>query len=257
MTAASTPDREELLASLPGRGVELALCPGCDLSSSRALHRPLRALPPYLCRRGRPPGGLRGLGGRFSLGAALPGVPRQGAGHRGDRVGLLLEGKSPPKRCSRMYFAGSWSWRSLCRCPPSSMTGRPTATASPLVKEFPPGSPACFTAIPAAWTWRWNWWSWAGIWASTAPSPTKTPKKAPEVISAVPLERILVETDAPYMAPEAFPRPAQRLHLCLPDGGDHRPDQGPACGDGGRADHRQRPAALPYSGTCQKRSEGS
>ena len=29
-------DRDELLTSLPGRGVELVVCPGCDLESSRA-----------------------------------------------------------------------------------------------------------------------------------------------------------------------------------------------------------------------------
>ena len=32
----------------------------------------------------------------------------------------------------------------------------------------------------------------------------KNARKAPEVIAAVPLERIMVETDAPYMAPTPF-----------------------------------------------------
>ena len=30
------PDRDALLAALPGRGVRLVVCPGCDLPSSRA-----------------------------------------------------------------------------------------------------------------------------------------------------------------------------------------------------------------------------
>ena len=32
----------------------------------------------------------------------------------------------------------------------------------------------------------------------------KNAKKAPEVIAAVPLDRIMVETDAPYMAPTPY-----------------------------------------------------
>ncbi len=34
--AAFDPDRDDLLAALPERGVELVVCPGCDLASSQA-----------------------------------------------------------------------------------------------------------------------------------------------------------------------------------------------------------------------------
>ena len=51
----------------------------------------------------------------------------------------------------------------------------------------------------------------------------KNARKAPEVIAAVPLDRIMVETDAPYMAPtpyrgkrcSSYPVPPLGICLCL------------------------------------------
>ena len=47
-------DRQEVLASMPGRGVELILDPGCDLESSESGGAG-KALPLRLRRRGGPP----------------------------------------------------------------------------------------------------------------------------------------------------------------------------------------------------------
>ena len=57
---------------------------------------------------------------------------------------------------------------------------------------------ACSTATPAAWRTPRPSSSWAGT------ITFKNARKAPEVIAAVPLDRIMVETDAPYMAPTPY-----------------------------------------------------
>ena len=75
----------------------------------------------------------------------------------------------------------------------------------------------------------------------------KNARKAPEVIAAVPLERIMVETDAPYMAPTPFRGQAVRLPLCLPNGGDHCGDQGAHPGGSGAGHHGEWQGALCHS----------
>ena len=53
----------------------------------------------------------------------------------------------------------------------------------------------------------------------------KNARRAPEVVAAVPLERLMIETDSPYHT-RAAPRRAQRLFLCPLRGGENRRDQG-------------------------------
>lgn len=54
----------------------------------------------------------------------------------------------------------------------------------------------------------------------------KNARKAPEVIAAVPLERMMVETDAPYLTPVPFRGKRQRLRVCASGGGENRPAEG-------------------------------
>ena len=88
-------DREEVVSALPRAGVKLVLCPGCDLPSSRACVELAERYPLCICGSRRPPRGLRRLGGYHGGGGARPGRPSQSTGHRRDRLGLLLERKSP------------------------------------------------------------------------------------------------------------------------------------------------------------------
>ena len=60
------------------------------------------------------------------------------------------------------------------------------------------------TAMPVTSKWRVSCLSAAIICPSPALSPLKMRKKAIEVIREVPIERLMVETDSPYMAPEPF-----------------------------------------------------
>ena len=80
------------------------------------------------------------------------------------------------------------------------MIGKPTGTALPSSRNFPP-SPACSTAFPARRRWRTELLKRGWYLGFDGPITYKNAKRAPEVAAVTPLERIVVETDAPYMAP--------------------------------------------------------
>ena len=111
-------DRLEVLASMPGCGVELILNPGCDLESSKTALE---------------------LADRFPYVYAAVGVHPSDCGdwEDGDLLELRALAANPKVRAIGEIgldyywrsFAASWSWPSPSICPLSSMTGKPIRTA--------------------------------------------------------------------------------------------------------------------------------
>lgn len=84
-------DRLEVLASMPGCGVELILNPGCDLESSKTALELADRFPYVYAAVGVHPSDC----GDWEDGALLElrrCRPPEGSGHWRDRTGLLLEG---------------------------------------------------------------------------------------------------------------------------------------------------------------------
>lgn len=195
------PDRDAVLSALPAAGVGLVLCPGCDLDTSRQSIQLAEALPPCLRRRRGPPGGRPwGCGGLAGPGGGDD-PPPQGEGHWGDRPGLLLEGGPPgPAKGGLPGPAPAGQGPG-----PAVIVHDREAHADCLaiVREFPGvrGVFHCYSgsAEDAKTLVKLGWHL-----SFTGTITFKNARKAPEVIAAVPLERIMVETDAPYMAPTPF-----------------------------------------------------
>ena len=176
-------DRETLLASLPEQGVGLPL-------------------PPCLCRRGHPSGKLR----RFPPGGPgrhpRSGPGGQGGGHRRDRPGLLLAGKSPRPLQQQVLRSQLALARELSL--PVIIHDRDAhADTMAIVREFPGlrGVFHCFAGsvemarelVAMGWYLSFN-----------GAATFKNARKAPEVIRAVPMDQLMIETDAPYLTPVPY-----------------------------------------------------
>ena len=196
------PDREELLASLPGRGVELALCPGCDLSSSRACIALSERFPHIYAAVGVHPEDCGDWEDGFLW--ELRSLAAHAKVRAIGEIGLDYYWKeNPPKALQQNVFLRQLELAQSLSLPAIVHDREAHGDCLALVKEFPQvtGVFHCYSGsvdmalelVELGW--------YLGF---DGPITYKNAKKAPEVISAVPLERILVETDAPYMAPEPF-----------------------------------------------------
>ena len=145
--------------------------------------------------------------------------------------------------CSRRCCGGSWRWR---RAEAAGHFPRPEAHGDSLaiVREFP-AVRGCSTASPAPWRWRRSFE--AGVDAVLQRGHhLQNARKAPEVIAAVPLDRMMVETDGSYLDAGTLPGKAQRLRVCASGGGENRPAEGIAGRTGGAPDVGERRPVLRY-----------
>lgn len=85
--------------------------------------------------------------------------------------------------------------------PSASTTATPTATRSPSSRKRARASAASCIATQAAMRWPESLIKMGWYIGVDGPLTFKNAAKLPEIVKAVPMERLLVETDAPYMAP--------------------------------------------------------
>lgn len=195
-------DWKELLASMPQKGVELIVNPGCDLESSRTAVALAEEFPHVYAAVGVHPSDCGEWGEGDPAGAAAAGLPPQGAGHRRDRPGLLLEGQpapgSPAERVPPPTGAGTVP-------PPARYRPRPEAHQDCLsiVREHPQvtGVYHCYSGSleDAKVLVKLGW-----MLSFTGVITYKNARKALEVIDWLPMDRIMIETDSPYLTPEPF-----------------------------------------------------
>lgn len=168
-------DRKELLASMPQKGVELIVNPGCDLESSRTAVALAEEFSHVYAAVGVHPSdcGEWGEGTLLELRqlASRPKVRAIG------EIGLDYYWKdNPPRALQQNVFHRQLELAQSLRLPVIVHDRRPTRTASPSCGSIP-RSPGCTTAIPAAWRMPRCWSSLGGCSPLRESSPTRTPER--------------------------------------------------------------------------------
>ena len=195
------PDRDELLAALPSMGVALVLCPGCDLETSRASIALAERFGYLYAAVGFHPENLEGASldqlDQVRTMSAHPKVKAIG------EIGLDYYWKEVPRDLQKEVFRAQLQLAKVLDLPVIVHDREAHADCLAIVREFPGvrGVFHCYSgsAEDAKTLVKLGWHL-----SFTGTITFKNARKAPEVIAAVPLERIMVETDAPYMAPTPF-----------------------------------------------------
>ena len=201
------PDRDAVLSALPGHGVELVVNPGCDLPSSRKAIEIAERYPfayaavgvhPEDCGNWRDEDvdELRAL-------AAHPRVVAIG------EIGLDYYWKDNPRQLQQRVFRSQLALAAELDLPVIVHDREAHGDSLDIVREFPGvrGVFHCFSgsAEMAKELVKLGWMiSFTGVLTY------KNARKAAEAAQAVPLDRIMIETDSPYMAP--VPHRGERNH---------------------------------------------
>lgn len=197
-------DRDEVLAALPGAGVELVLCPGCDLTSSLASVRLAERYGFLYAAVGLHPENLEG-----AVLSDLDRVAEMAGESKKVRaigeIGLDYHWvKDPAARAvQRDFFDAQLSLAEKLDLPVIVHDREAHADAMALVRVHPGvrGVFHCYSGGPedAKELVKRGW-----MLSFTGVVTFKNARRALEVARMLPLERIMLETDCPYMAPEPF-----------------------------------------------------
>ena len=209
-------DRDAVLSGLPDRGVGLVVNPGCDLPSSRKAVELARRYPFVYAAVGVHPEDCAGwedaqLAQLRAL-AAQPKVVAIG------EIGLDYYWKeNPPKELQKEVFRRQLELAAELGLPAIVHDREAHGDCMDLVREYPEvtGVFHCFSgSAEMARELVGRGWMISFTGVLTYPNA----RKAVEAAQAVPLEKIMIETDSPYMAP--VPCRGQRcdsglvVHIC-------------------------------------------
>jgi len=195
------PDREAVLSALPAAGVEFVLCPGCDLPSSRESIALAERHPFLYAAVGLHPENLEGARladlDQIAALAAHPKVKAIG------EVGLDYHWEKDPagRANQRTFFDAQLTLAETLDLPAIVHDREAHQDSLAIVKSHPQarGVFHCYSGgVEDAKTLVILGWMLSFTGAITF----KNARRALEVLAWLPLERIMLETDAPYMSPE-------------------------------------------------------
>lgn len=196
-------DRLEVLASMPDQGVELILNPGCDLKSSQTAVELAERFPFVYAAVGVHPEECADWDAEHDI-PALEALAQNPKVRAIGEIGLDYHWPdNPPRELQQQVFHAQLELAEKLDLPVIVHDREAHADCLAIVREFPGvrGVFHCYSgsAEDAKTLVKLGWHL-----SFTGTITFKNARKAPEVIAAVPLERIMVETDAPYMAPTPF-----------------------------------------------------
>ena len=204
-------DRDQVLSALPGQGVGLVVNPGCDLDSSRRAIGIAERYPFVYAAAGVHPEDCAGwqdtdVDELRSL-AAHPKVVAVG------EIGLDYYWKeNPPREFQQRVFRAQLALARELDLPVIVHDREAHGDCLSIIREFPQvrGVFHCFSgsAEMAKELVGLGW-----MISFTGALTYKNARKAVEAAQAVPLDRIMIETDSPYMAP--VPCRGERCHSGL------------------------------------------
>ena len=192
-------DRDALLTSLPERGVELVVCPGCDLASSRASIALAERYPYLYAAAGYHPENLEE---GADLDALRPLLGHEKVKAVGE-IGLdYYWVKTPEGRAfSRNVFDAQLSLAEELDLPAIVHDRDAHKDCLDIVRAHPKARGVfhcCAVSLEDAKVLLDRGW----LLSFTGNITFHNAKRGPEVVRWMPLDRLMLETDAPYMAPE-------------------------------------------------------
>ena len=194
-------DRAKVLSALPAANVGLVLCPGCDLESSRQSIALAEQYPFLYAAAGVHPEDALGLPDDWlEQVEAMTHHPKVKAV---GEIGLDYYWQEVPRDLQKEVFRAQLALAQRLDMPVIVHDREAHGDSLAIVKEFPGvrGVFHCYSgSVEDAKTLIKLGWHLS----FTGTITFKNARKAPEVIAAVPLDRIMVETDAPYMAPTPY-----------------------------------------------------
>lgn len=192
-------DRDTVLSALPGDGVGLVVDPGCDLPSSRAAVALAEKYSHVYAAVGVHPEDCAGFqdGDLEELRQLLRHPKAVAIGEIG--LDYYWE-ENPPRDFQQTVFRKQLALASELDLPVIVHDREAHGDSLAIIQEFPTvtGVFHCFSGSPemAAELLKRGWYL-----GFDGPITYKNAKRAPEVAAITPLDRMVVETDAPYMAP--------------------------------------------------------
>lgn len=193
-------DRDEALSGLPGKGVALVVNPGCDPESSAAAVALARRYPHVYAAVGWHPENCAPYTpdslAQLRTWCADPRVVAIG------EIGLdYYWEENPPRELQKQVFRDQLALAAELDMPVIVHDREAHGDTMDLIRAFPGvrGVMHCFSgsAEMAKELVKLGWMiSFTGVLTY------KNARKAVEAAQAVPMERLMIETDAPYMAPE-------------------------------------------------------
>ena len=196
-------DRDEVLSALPAAGVELALCPGCDLDSSRQSVALAERYPHLYAAVGFHPENLEGasLDQLSEIEAMASHSKVKAIGEIG--LDYYWEKDLDKRKLQQDFCSAQLSLAEKLDLPVIFHDREAHKDSLDMVRAHPNarGVFHCYSGgVEDAKTLVIMGWmvSFTGV------VTFKNARRALEVIEWLPMDRIMIETDAPYMAPEPY-----------------------------------------------------
>ena len=195
-------DRDSLLSSLPGQGVGLLMNPGCSLASSREASELSRKYPFVYAAVGSHPDAADEVNDAVldeyrRLVRENPKIKAIG------EIGLDYHYEDIPREIQQRSFRAQMALAQELNLPVIVHEREAHQDGMDIVSEFPAvtGVFHCYSgsAEMAKWLIARGWYI-----GFTGVLTFKNARKALEVAASIPLDRIVLETDCPYMSPEPF-----------------------------------------------------
>ena len=196
-------DRDALLTSLPSKGVELVVCPGCDLETSQACIDLAQTYDHIYAAAGMHPSDLKGFQmadmDKVKTLCQKPKVVAVG------EVGLdYYWVKDKEERAfSREVFDAHICLSEELNLPVIVHNRDANKDVMDIVRGHPNarGVFHCYAGSleDARELVKWGW-----SISVTGNITFKNARRAPEILTWLPIEHLMLETDAPYMSPEPF-----------------------------------------------------
>ena len=192
-------DRDAVLSALPEAGVSLVLDPGCDLPSSQKAAALAETYPHVYAAVGVHPEHCAGFG-EAALSALRQLAERPKVIAIGE-IGLdYYWAENPPRDFQQMVFRKQLALAEELDLPVIVHDREAHGDSLSIIREFPAvtGVFHCFSGSPemAEELLKRGWYL-----GFDGPITYKNARRAPEVAAITPLERMVVETDAPYLSP--------------------------------------------------------